>query len=221
MDLADYIILDGMKTIEEYILEHIDPEPELLKKIDRDTRAKRLYSNMLSGHLQGRLLVMITRMMNAKRVLEVGTFTGYSALCFAEGVTDDGEVHTIEVNDELEDLLRGHFSESEHGNKIHLYIGDATEVIPSFQEDCFDLAFLDADKEDYSNHYELILPKLRRGGVLLVDNTLWYSKVLEEVKKNDGATRAVQQFNNLLAKDERVEKVILPLRDGVTIIRKK
>lgn len=213
--------MDSMNAVEEYILAHIDPEPEVLKKIDRDTRAKRLYANMLSGHLQGRFLVMVTRMINAKRVLEIGAFTGYSALCFAEGVSDEGEVHTVEVNDELEDLLKGHFSESEHGHKVRLHIGDAAEVIPAFEEEYFDLAFLDANKEDYWNHYELLLPKLRPGGVVLVDNTLWYEKVLKKPKRKDAATQAVQQFNDLLAKDARVEKVILPLRDGVTLIRKK
>ncbi len=210
-----------MKDIEEYILSHIDPEPDLLKKINRETHAKRLYANMISGHLQGRFLAMITKMIGAKQVLEVGTFTGYSALCFAEGIEDAGEVHTIEVNDELEDLLRAYFNESEHGHKIRLHIGDAASIIPTFLDKSFDLAFLDADKEDYWNHYEQILPKLQRGGVLLVDNTLWYEKVTKKAKKSDVATQAVQDFNNKVASDNRVEKVILPMRDGITLIRKK
>lgn len=210
-----------MKDIEEYILAHIDPEPELLKKIDRETRAKMLHSNMNSGHLQGRFLVMITRMIEAKRVLEIGAFTGYSALCFAEGLREGGEVHTIEVNDELEDLLRANFKESEHGHKIKLHIGDAGVLIPTFCDESFDLAFLDADKEDYWHHYEALLPKIRKGGIVLVDNTLWYGKVTRKANSNDHATRAVQDFNDRVIKDNRVEKVILPLRDGVTFIRKK
>lgn len=210
-----------IEKIEEYILAHIDPEPDLLRKIDRVTHLKMLHSNMNSGHLQGRFLAMFTRMVRATRVLEIGTFTGYSALCFAEGLEEGGELHTIEVNDELEDMIRDHFRESEHGHKITLHIGDAAAIIPQFPDEHFDLAFLDADKEDYWEHYEAILPKIRSGGAVLVDNTLWYGKVTERVKYNDKATRAVIRFNEKLAADERVEKVILPLRDGVTFIRKK
>lgn len=211
----------NVKSVEEYIVAHIDPEPDLLKRIDRETHAKMLHSNMNSGHLQGRFLAMFTRMIGARRVLEIGTFVGYAALCFAEGLDEGGELHTIEVNDELEDLLRTHFNQSEHGHKITLHIGDAGEIIPTFAEESFDLAFLDADKEDYWAHYELILPKIRKGGVVLVDNTLWYGKVLNVAKRNDEATRSVQDFNEKLTKDDRVEKVILPLRDGITLVRKK
>lgn len=210
-----------MDALEEYILAHIDPEPEILKEIARDTHAKRLYANMISGHMQGRLLAMITRMIGAKQVLEVGTFIGYSALCFAEGLGEGGEVHTIEVNDELEDVIRDHVSKDKQGDKVILHIGDAVDIIPTFDDERFDLAFLDGGKENYWRHYEILLPKVRKGGVILVDNTLWYRKVVSRAKDSDETTRAVQRFNDLLAKDRRVEKVILPIRDGVTLIRKK
>ncbi|WP_298648146.1 O-methyltransferase [uncultured Proteiniphilum sp.] len=210
-----------MSKIEEYILSHIDAEPELLKKIDRDAHVNMLQGDMTSGHLQGRFLKMITQMIRPKRILEIGTFVGYSTLCFAEGLEEEGELHTIEIDDELEDRIRGNFDRSEHGKKIVLHIGDALEIIPRFQDESFDLAFLDADKEDYWDHYEYTLPKIRRGGIILVDNTLWYGKVVEEVKNNDRATRGILDFNRKLADDDRVEKVILPLRDGLTLIRKK
>ncbi len=213
--------LKEIETVEEYILAHIDPEPDLLKKIYRETHVKMLYPNMNSGHLQGRFFVMFTRLIGAVRVLEIGTFTGYSALCFAEGLEEDGELHTIEVNDELEDTIRVNFSESEHGHKITLHIGDAADIVPSFPDESFDLAFLDGCKDDYWVHYEATLPKIRKGGVMLVDNTLWYGKVAGEMKSNDRSTCAVRLFNEKLARDPRVEKVILPLRDGLTFIRKK
>ncbi|RNC66879.1 O-methyltransferase [Proteiniphilum sp. X52] len=210
-----------MSKIEEYILSHIDAEPEVLKKIDRDAHVKLLQGNMTSGHLQGRFLKMITQMIRPKRVLEIGTFVGYSALCFAEGLAEGGELHTIEIDDELEDRIRDNFAQSEHGHKIILHLGDALDILSRFPDESFDLAFLDADKEDYALHYEGTLPKIRKGGFILVDNTLWYGKVIEEVRSNDWATQAILDFNRKLADDDRVEKVILPLRDGLTLIRKK
>ena len=210
-----------MSKIEEYILSHIDAEPELLKKIDRDAHAKMLQGEMNSGHLQGRFLKMITQMIRPKRVLEIGTFVGYSALCFAEGLEEDGELHTIEIDDELEDRIRDNFARSEHGNKIVLHIGDALEIISRFPDKSFELAFIDAEKESYWDYFEATLPKVGKGGFILVDNTLWYGKVVEEVKSNDWATRGILDFNRKLADDDRVEKVILPLRDGLTLIRNK
>ncbi len=210
-----------IETLEEYILTCIDPEPDLLKQIDRETHVKMLYPAMNSGHLQGRLLAMMTKVIGATRVLEIGTFIGYSALCFAEGLNECGEVHTIEVNDELEDTIRTHLDASEHGHKVTLHIGDAVDIVPSLPDGSFDLPFLDRGKDDYWMHYEVTLPKVRKGGVMLVDNTLWYGKVAGEMKSDDRATCAVRQFNERLAKDNRVEKVILPLRDGLTFIRKK
>ncbi|MDI9521657.1 MAG: class I SAM-dependent methyltransferase [Bacteroidota bacterium] len=209
------------ETIEEYILSCIDPEPDLLKEIDRETHVKTLYPAMNSGHLQGRFLAMVTKVIGAVRVLEIGTFAGYSALCFAEGLEEGGEVHTIEVNDELEDTIRAHLKASKHGYKVSLYIGDAVDIVPTFPDGNFDLAFLDGGKDDYWTHYEVTLPKVREGGVMLVDNTLWYNKVAGDSKSNDRSTCAVRLFNEKLARDTRVEKVILPLRDGLTFIRKK
>jgi predicted O-methyltransferase YrrM len=207
--------------LEEYILSHIDAEPEWLKKINRDAHVKLLLGNMTSGHLQGRFLKMIARMIRPKRALEIGTYVGYSALCFAEGLEEDGELHTIEIDDELEDRIRENFALSEYGNRIKLHIGDAMKIVPSFPDESFDLAFIDAGKEAYRDFYGATLPKIAKGGFILVDNTLWYGKVVEEVKSNDWATREILAFNRELADDNRVEKVILPLRDGLTLIRKK
>ena len=210
-----------MNSIEEYILSHIDPEPELLKNIDRDAHVNVLQGNMVSGHLQGRFLKMVTRMICPKRILEIGTFVGYSALCLAEGLDEDGELHTIEIDDELEDRILHNFARSEYGRKIRLHIGDALQIISQFPDESFELVFMDADKASYWDHFEAILPKMVKGGFILVDNTLWYGKVVEEVKSNDWATQGILAFNSRLAVDDRVEKVILPLRDGLTMIRKK
>jgi predicted O-methyltransferase YrrM len=207
--------------LEEYILSHIDAEPDVLKKIDRDAHVKLLHTSMISGHLQGRLLKMLTRMIRAERVLEIGTFVGYSTLCFAEGLEENGEVHTIEIDDELEDYVRSNLALSEYGNKIKLHIGDAVQIIPGFEDGSFDLAFIDADKELYWEYFEATLPKIRKGGFILVDNTLWYGKVVEKVESSDRATQGILNFNERLAYDDRVEKVILPIRDGITVIRKK
>lgn len=207
--------------LEEYILSHIDPEPELLKEIDREVHVKLLHASMMSGHLQGRLLKMLTRMIRPERVLEIGTFVGYSTLCFAEGLEENGEVHTIEIDDELEDFIRSNFAKSELANKIKLHIGDATQIIPEFEDESFGLAFIDADKELYWEYFEATLPKIRKGGFILVDNTLWYGKVVEKVESSDRATQGILNFNEKLANDDRVEKVILPVRDGITVVRKK
>lgn len=210
-----------MNELESYILSHIDPEPEWLRQIDRDAHVNLLRGNMSSGHLQGRFLKMITRMVRAKRVLEIGSFVGYSALCLAEGLDADGEVHTIEADDELEDRLRANFARTDIGRKVFLHIGDALDVIPQFPDNSFELAFIDGEKEQYARYYERILPKMKTGGVVLADNTLWYGKVCDTEKYHDRATRAILEFNRSLAVDDRVEKVILPLRDGLTLIRKK
>jgi predicted O-methyltransferase YrrM len=207
--------------LEDYILSHSDIEPELLKKIERDTHVKMLQTNMNAGHLQGRLLKMITQMIRPKRILEIGTFVGYSALCFAEGLEEGGELHTIEIDDEIESIARANFAKSEHGHKIILHIGDVMEIIPMFGDESFDLAFMDGDKESYLDHFEAVLPKLRRGGFILADNTLWYGKVVEKVRSNDHSTLSILNFNKQLAEDSRVDKVILPVRDGLTLIRKR
>ena len=209
-------------TIEEYIESHIDEEPQLLRKLNREANVTLLHPRMLSGHLQGRLLKMIVQMIRPKNVLEIGTYTGYSAFCLAEGLeNDDAAIHTIEINDEMEDFIRKYVSLSEFGKRIRLHIGDAVEIIPNFDDAFFDLIFIDADKRLYWKHFESALPKLRKGGFLLADNTLWDGKVVEIPDSNDWQTKGVLEFNEKLKSDDRVEKVILPIRDGLTLIRKK
>lgn len=209
------------ESIEEYILAHIDEEPELLRQMHREAHVKLLHPAMVSGHLQGRLLKMLVQMIRPRRVLEIGTYTGYSALCMAEGLADDAELHTIEIDDEMEDFIRPYFSRSSHGKRITLHMGDALEIIPRFGEAYFDLVFLDANKREYGSLYEATLPKVKEGGFILADNTLWHGKILEVPESNDWQTKGIIAFNGKLAGDNRVEKVILPLRDGLTLIRKK
>lgn len=208
------------ELLEKYLLSHMDPEPALLRELDRDSHVRLLNARMVSGHYQGRLIVMLCRMLRPKRILELGTFTGYSALCFAEGTDEDAEIHTIEHNDELEDAARSWFSRSGNGHKIKLHIGDALKMVPQM-EGFFDLVFIDADKREYLEYYEAALPKVRQGGFIFADNTLWNGKVLGEMARNDAQGIAVSKFNDYLAKDSRVEKIILPVRDGLTIIYKK
>jgi predicted O-methyltransferase YrrM len=213
-------------ALHEYILRHIDAEPELLHDVQRLTHLRLTYSRMCSGHLQGRLLKMLCSMMQAHRILELGTFSGYSALSMAEALTPDPttgaapELHTIEVFDELEDFLRDVFGRTPLGQYIHLHIGDAVEIIPTL-EGTFDVAFIDADKRRYNDYYDLILPRMRPGGLILADNTLLDGKVLTPPKETDRQSQGIQAFNDRIAEDNRVEKVILPLRDGLTMIRVK
>jgi len=207
-------------NIDDYILLHSDMEPEYLAKVNRATHVKVINPRMCSGHLQGRVLSMLCHMIQPKCILELGTFTGYSALCMAEALPNDGILHTIECDDELEDFIRQNFDGSEHGHKIKLHIGEALQVINSLEE-TFDLVFIDADKREYMSYYEAVLPKLKVGGFIFADNTLWDGKVLEAVDANDKQTIEIIHFNDFVAKDKRVEKVILPLRDGLTLIRKK
>ena len=209
------------EDLHDYILQHIDSEPDQLARLDRETHLYHLRPRMCSGHLQGRLLKMFVRMINPRLVLELGTFTGYSALCLAEGLLDDNAmVHTIEIDDELEDFIRDHFARSPLGEHITLHIGDACQVIPEIEGD-FDLVFIDANKRHYVDYYRMVLPRVRRGGFIIADNTLWDGKVVDWGKKLDDQTRGILEFNDLVAADSNVEKVILPLRDGLTIIRKK
>ena len=207
-------------SIEEYILQHIDEEGDLLKNLNRDAHVNLLRPRMLSGHLQGRLLKMFCRLVQPKRILEIGTYTGYATLCLAEGAPDDAEIHTLEVNDELEDFIMKHLHKSKLEDKIHLHIGDALEIIPTLNE-TFDLVFIDANKRHYCQYYDLIFDKVRPGGVIIADNTLWDGKVLETPHHTDKQTIGIQEFNNMIAKDNRIEKVILPMRDGLTLIWKK
>lgn len=207
-------------NMEQYILSHIDEEGELLKNLNRDAHVNLLRPRMISGHLQGRLLKMFCRMIQPKYILEIGTYTAYATLCLAEGASDDAEIHTIEVNDELEDFILKHLHKSKLKDKIHLHIGDAIQIIPTI--DCiFDLVFIDANKRHYCEYYDLIFDKVRPGGLIIADNTLWDGKVLETPHPTDKQTIGIQAFNDMLAKDDRVEKVILPIRDGLTLIWKK
>ena len=207
-------------SIEEYILQHIDEEGDLLKNLNRDAHVNLLRPRMLSGHLQGRLLKMFCRLVQPKRILEIGTYTGYATLCLAEGAPDDAEIHTLEVNNELEDFIMKHLHKSKLEDKIHLHIGDALEIIPTLNE-TFDLVFIDANKRHYCQYYDLIFDKVRPGGLIIADNTLWDGKVLETPHHTDKQTIGIQEFNNMIAKDNRIEKVILPMRDGLTLIWKK
>lgn len=211
MDLKD-------DNLEKYILAHIDSEPDYLKKLVRDTHLHTLKPRMLSGHLQGRMLKMFCSMMSAKRILEIGTFTGYSALCMAESLPEDGELHTIEINDELEDFLHQLFDSNGFSSIIQLHIGDATQIIPTL-DGLFDVVFMDGNKRHYVEYYQAVFPKLREGGLIIADNTLWDGHVLEDSK--DAQTVGIQMFNDLIVSDNRVERVIVPVRDGMTLIKKK
>ena len=209
------------EELEEYILSHIDDEGDALARLNRETHIYHLRPRMCSGHLQGRLLKMFVRMINPQNILELGTFTGYSALCLAEGlIAPDGELHTIEIDDELEDFIRSHFEASPLADRLHLHIGDARDILPTIDK-TFDLVFMDANKREYSEYYDLVFPRLAPGGFIIADNTLWDGKVVDWGKKLDAQTEGILKFNDYVAQDDRVEKVIIPLRDGLTIIYKK
>ena len=206
--------------MDNYILDHIDKESELLARLNRDTHVNLLHPRMLSGHLQGRILKMFCRMFRPERILEIGTYTGYATLCMAEALSDTGLIHTIEIDDELEDFILKYFNQSEYKDKIKLHIGDALTIIPELNE-TFDLVFIDADKRLYSEYFDLVFDKVRPGGMIIADNTLWDGKVLEEPHPSDKQTIGIQQFNDKIANDKRIEKVIIPLRDGLTLIMKR
>lgn len=208
------------QELEQYILHHIDSEGQLLAQLNRDTHVNLLRPRMLSGHLQGRILKMICRMIAPVRILELGTFTGYSALCMAEALPDNGELHTIEIDDELETFIRKYFDRSPYRDRIHLHIGDAREVVPQL-DGSFDMVFIDANKRFYCDYYDLVFDKVRPGGFILADNTLWDGKILQPPLPSDAQTIGIMRFNEKVAADTRVEKVILPLRDGLTLIYKK
>ena len=215
-------------TLAEYIEQHSSPESDALRKITRSTHLELINPRMLSGHVQGRVLSMISQMIQPERILELGTFTGYSALCLAEGLTEDGTLLSIEHNDELEDMIRRNLALSPLGEKIELLIGDAKEELRRLGErreakgaGVFDLVFIDADKKEYCDYLDLVLPLMREGGWILADNTLWDGHIIESAYDKDKQTVALRAFNDKVAADNRLEKVILPLRDGLTIIRVK
>lgn len=214
-----------MQNLQEYIENHTTPEPELFARITRDTNLHVLNPHMLSGQVQGELLRMLSRMIRPKRILELGTFTGYSALCLAEGLQQDGELITIEHNDELEDTIRQNISQSPLCARIHLMIGDAKEILSNQQSvvsnQMFDLVFIDADKREYCAYYELVFPLVRQGGFILADNTLWDGHIVDPAYDHDKQTVGLRAFNRMVADDPRVSQVILPLRDGLTIIYKR
>lgn len=204
---------------ERYIESHIAPEPQQLNDIYRRTHLRHVYPRMCSGHLQGRILSMISHMVKPYRVLELGAFTGYSTLCLAEGLAPGGLLYTIELDDELEDELLEEFNKSPFGGSIKLIIGDALELVGSIDE-MWDLVFIDANKRNYVEYFELIVDKVRKGGYILADNTLWGGKMYDPEAKKDTQYFGIEKFNELVARDPRVETVILPLRDGLTLMRR-
>ncbi|QKJ28241.1 O-methyltransferase [Mucilaginibacter mali] len=207
------------EDLQLYLDTHIDAEPEALQKINRDTYLKVLKPHMLSGHYQGRLLSMLSKMISPKRILEIGTFTGYATICLAEGLTEDGFIDTIEVNPELEETLRGNFSLTNVEKKIRLHIGPAAAVIADFDDQPFDLVFIDADKKNNLLYFDLILEKVRPGGLIIIDNVLWKGKVYGDASDTD--TKLIRELNDSIAANPQVEKLILPVRDGVLLIRKR
>lgn len=209
------------EELERYLRDHIDPEDPYLHALYRDTQLRLSYGQMASGHVQGRLLYMLVTMIRPRLVVELGTFSGYSALCMAQGLEEGAQLHTFEIYDEQEDFTRPWLEGSPWGQRIHLHIGDALQLIPQLGLRP-DLAFIDADKRSYVDYYEMLLPLMPSGGYIIADNTLWYGHVLEsETRQSDRQTLGVKAFNDLVASDPRVEKVIVPVRDGLTLIRKR
>lgn len=209
----------GEDALEEYISAHIDAESAQLRNLYRQTNLKMLNPRMASGHIQGRLLKMLVSMVKPKLVLEVGTFTGYATLCIAEGLEDDGMVHTVEIDDELEDFITKEFEKSPFGNRICLHIGDALKVVPELGL-MFDMIFLDGEKREYPDYYNTLLDWLRPGGYMIADNTLWDGHVIDDSYISDPQTIAVKKFNDMVHADERVEVAMIPIRDGLTLIRR-
>lgn len=208
------------EDLEDYIEKHISEEPEYLKEIDRRTHLYRLNARMCSGHIQGRLLKMITAMIKPERVIELGAFTGYSALCIAEALSDEAEIHTIEVNDELEEEILSNLSMSPHGHKVKLHIGEALKLLDRFQPDSFDMALIDADKREYPRYLDKMLHLVKKGGFILADNTLWDGHVTE-TGKHSSQTVGIMEFNDMVANHPDLEVAMIPMRDGLTIMRKR
>lgn len=212
-------MIEASADLEKYIDLHSEPEPEVLAELSRATHLRTLRPRMLSGNMQGQFLKMMCRLTGAKRVLEIGTFTGYAAISMAMGMEKDGIVHTIDINDEIEDFAREYIAKSGLEKNIRLHIGDACEIIPALDE-MFDVVFIDADKRQYTNYYELVFDKVRPGGLILADDVLWDGKVLDEANR-DAQTRGILDFNEYVRTDKRVEKILLPFRHGLMMIRKK
>lgn len=206
------------QDLENYIEQHSEKEPELLAALNKETYQKVLLPRMLSGHFQGRVLSMLSKLIRPVNILEIGTYTGYSALCLCEGMQQNGVLHTIDIKEELVDFQRKHFDKSPWGNQIVQHLGEALDVIPTLDLK-FDLVFIDADKENYINYFDLIVPKMNKGGIILSDNVLWSGKVLEPLNPKDISTKILLDYNLLLKNDPRVETVLLPIRDGLTVSR--
>ena len=207
------------EELQNLLLQYCESENELLQHIDRETNLKVLMPRMLSGHYQGRVLSLLSKMNNPKRILEIGTFTGYATLCLAEGLNEDGVIYTLDINAELEDMVRGNFAKSPLNAKIKYIIGDAQESLKTLKNEIFDLVFIDADKKNNGTYYDLIFDQVKSGGIIIVDNVLWSGKVLSNTQDKD--TQNINSFNDYVNSDHRVEKLILPIRDGLLIIRKK
>ncbi len=207
------------QELDDYVCNHTEKESDLLYNLNRKTHIEVLRSRMLSGHFQGRVLSMLSKMIQPERILEIGTYTGYSALCFAEGLKKDGEITTIDINEELEDIVKEHVEKSPYKDQVKLVIGNALEIIPTLDEK-FDIVFIDADKENYIKYYDLVFDKVKVGGYIIADNVLWSGKVLEEIAENDKDTPIILAYNKKIHKDDRVENVLLPIRDGILIARK-
>ena len=207
------------EPIENYVASHTREESEILKKLNRETYAKGMMPQMLSGHVQGRFLKMLSCMINPSQVLEVGTFTGYSSLCLAGGLKEDGMIHTIDINEELHPMVMRYIKEAGMENKIKTYVGNAIDIIPTLNY-TFDLVFIDADKTNYSKYYELAISKVRPGGFIVADNVLWSGKVTDAKYKSDEETKAIMEYNDMVMHDPRVENMLVPIRDGLMIARK-
>lgn len=217
-NLEDHHMHFISQELEDYIEQHSENEPELLAKLNKETYQKILLPRMLSGHFQGRVLSMLSKLIRPVNILEIGTYTGYAALCLCEGMQENGQLHTIDIKEELIDFQRKYFDASPWGNQIFQHLGEAVKIIPDLDIK-FDLVFIDADKENYLNYWEMIVPKMNKGGIILSDNVLWSGKVLEPVHPNDVSTKVLLEYNLLLKNDPRVETVLLPIRDGLTVSR--
>lgn len=211
--------MNDFEEIEQYVLDHIMPEESFLWELDRETHFQSLYSHMLSGHLQGKILYMLCRMINPTSILEIGTFTGYSAICMAMAMAEGGMLHTIEINDELESTVSKFINKAGLNEKVVTHFGDALEIIPQI-DTMFDVVFIDANKRDYITYYNAVFDKVRSGGFIMADNILWNGKVVDKPRQSDAKTKGIIDFNEMIKADKRVENVILPIRDGVSIIRK-
>ncbi len=208
------------EKIEQYAVNHSQDEPKLLKELSKETWQNILIPRMLSGHFQGRILSMLSKLIHPKVILEIGTYTGYSALCLAEGLQKDGVLHTIDKNEELFDIQKKYFDKSDYKNQIKQYLGNALDIIPTLKDN-FDLVFIDADKPNYSNYFHAIIDKMNTGGVIISDNVLWSGKVVEPINDRDSSTLEIIKYNTLLKEDSRIETILLPIRDGLTVSRVK